>query len=97
MDFIQFNQQASKVGIGTNTSERLALRVLHQIGSMSLSELGKATTLSRAAVTSLADRLERTGLATRKPHETDRRRIDFSLTRRGTEQVEMVLSGATAE
>lgn len=97
MDFIEFNQHANKIGVGGNTNERLALRILHRVGSMSLSELGRATTLSRAAVTALADRLEDMGLATRKPHTSDRRRIDFSLTSRGTEQVAAVLAGATVE
>jgi len=45
-----------------NAHERLAMINLWNEGSLSMSELGTRIPLSRAAITSLTDRLERLGL-----------------------------------
>lgn len=46
--------------------------------------------LTTGSVTSLLDRLERAGLATRRPHPRDRRSVTLALTPRGTEVIDRV-------
>lgn len=61
------------------THERMAISQLRVYGPMPMSELAARISLSRAAVTSLIDRLEATGWVKRHPDERDRRRTVLSL------------------
>lgn len=63
-------------------SEAIALVAL-TYEPMDMTQLGAMTRLSRAAITTLVDRLDRKGLATRKAHPTDRRRNEVVLTEHG--------------
>lgn len=60
--------------LGLNAHEGNALMILWCSGSMTMSELGERIPLSRAAVTSLTDRLEQQGYVKRTVDEADRRR-----------------------
>lgn len=57
-----------------NAHEGIALMTLWYEGSMTMSELGERIPLSRAAVTSLTDRLEARGFVARVEDPQDRRR-----------------------
>ena len=71
---------AGRVGLGTLT----ALRVLHRHdGSGRVQDLSRELSLTIGAASKLADRLERDGLARRRPHPTDRRSSLVSLTESG--------------
>ena len=71
---------AGQVGLGTLT----ALRVLHRHdGSGRVQDLSRELSLTIGAASKLADRLERDGLARRRPHPTDRRSSLVSLTESG--------------
>jgi DNA-binding MarR family transcriptional regulator len=59
---------------GLNAHERLALAMLWERGPMTMSDLGAWIPLSRAAVTTLVDRLEDAGLVARGTDPVDRRR-----------------------
>ena len=61
------------------THERMALSQLRVYGSMPMSELASRISLSRAAVTSLVDRLEADGWVRRDPDDLDRRRTVLRL------------------
>ncbi len=63
-----------------NTSEIIALLALYDNGPMHMSLLGEAVPLSRAAVTTLTDRLEQDGLVKRFADSKDRRRTEIVLT-----------------
>ncbi|MCW2924481.1 MAG: transcriptional regulator, MarR family [Thermoleophilia bacterium] len=69
-------------GWGLNAHEMLAISTLWEFGRMTMTDLGKRIPLSRAAVTTLTDRLERTGFVKRVPDPTDRRRILLEVTER---------------
>lgn len=62
-----------------NAHERLALAGLWANGPMTMTELGSWIPLSRAAVTTLVDRLERAGLVKRGSDAADRRRTVVTL------------------
>lgn len=62
-----------------NAHERLALSSLWARGPMTMTELGACIPLSRAAVTTLVDRLEAAGFVGRGADPRDRRRTVVSL------------------
>jgi DNA-binding MarR family transcriptional regulator len=67
------------------THERMAISQLRVYGAMPMSELASRISLSRAAVTSLIDRLEAEGWVQRQPDEHDRRRTTLRLLPRAGE------------
>lgn len=69
-------------GWGINAHEMQAVSMLWEFGRMTMTELGRRIPLSRAAVTTLTDRLERLGYVKRVPDPTDRRRILLEVTER---------------
>lgn len=62
-----------------NAHERLAISALWARGPLTMTELGSCIPLSRAAVTTLVDRLEGAGLVVRGSHSADRRRTVVSV------------------
>lgn len=71
--FDRFTGQMRRA-VGINAHERLAVAILWERGAMTMSELGGWIPLSRAAVTTLVDRLEAEGHVVREPDRNDRRR-----------------------
>jgi DNA-binding MarR family transcriptional regulator len=61
--------------LGINRTDMRALDILDQRGPMSAGELAQAMHLSSGAITTLVDRLERSGFARRRRDEADRRRV----------------------
>ena len=61
------------------THERMAVSQLRVYGAMPMSEMASRISLSRAAVTSLIDRLEADGWVRREADELDRRRTVLRL------------------
>lgn len=88
-------QWRSLVGLGTH--ERLAISQLIVYGAMPMSQLASRIALSRAAVTSLIDRLEAEGWVLRQPDEHDRRRTVLRLRPRAVEAWEAVSASLDAE
>lgn len=72
------------------THERMAISQLRVYGSMPMSELASRISLSRAAVTSLIDRLEADGWVRRQPDEHDRRRTVLRLLPKAAEEFDAV-------
>jgi len=60
---------------GLRPADLEVLGVIEQRGPLTAGQLGDATGLSPAAVTGLIDRLERAGVAERRPDPDDRRRV----------------------
>jgi DNA-binding MarR family transcriptional regulator len=60
---------------GVSPSDLEVLGAIEQRGPLTAGELARLTGLSAAAVTGLIDRLERAGVAARKPDPADRRRV----------------------
>lgn len=69
-------------GWGLNAHEMQAISTLWEFGRMTMTDLGRRIPLSRAAVTTLTDRLERLQFVKRVPDPTDRRRILLEVTER---------------
>lgn len=67
---------------GLNAHEMQAVSLLWEFGRMTMTELGRRIPLSRAAVTTLTDRLERLNFVKRVPDPDDRRRILLEVTER---------------
>jgi DNA-binding MarR family transcriptional regulator len=64
-------------------SESQAVGYLLANGPMGQTELGKALGFNTSSITALVDRLERSAMATRMPHPSDRRRSIVRLTESG--------------
>lgn len=77
--FDTYNSQLRR-SLGLNAHERLAVSTIWARGPQSMSELGRWIPLSRAAVTTLVDRLETAGFVRRGSDGNDRRRTVVSLT-----------------
>jgi DNA-binding MarR family transcriptional regulator len=60
---------------GLRPADLEVLGVVEQRGPLTAGQLGDATGLSPAAVTGLIDRLERAGVAERRPDPADRRHV----------------------
>jgi DNA-binding MarR family transcriptional regulator len=73
-------QVRRRAGLGSN--EWAALIALWDGGRCTMTELGERIDLSRAAITTLADRLNSIGLLERVPDPSDRRRIFVTVTPR---------------
>jgi DNA-binding MarR family transcriptional regulator len=72
------------------THERMAVAQLRIYGPMPMSELASRISLSRAAVTSLVDRLEADGWVRREADEQDRRRTVLRLLPRAGDEFDAV-------
>jgi DNA-binding MarR family transcriptional regulator len=77
---------------GLNAHERLALAALWSQGPLTMTDLGAWIPLSRAAVTTLVDRMEEHGLCQRGSDASDRRRIVVQLTPAATERMIPVIT-----
>lgn len=75
------------------THERMAISQLRVYGAMPMSELASRISLSRAAVTSLVDRLEEDGWVRREADELDRRRTVLRLLPLAQESFDSVAKG----
>lgn len=84
-------QWRSVADLGTH--ERMAISQLRVYGAMPMSELASRISLSRAAVTSLIDRLEAEQWVSRQPDDLDRRRTVLRLKQRALDSFEGVSSG----
>lgn len=80
-----------------NAHERLAVAGLWANGPMTMTELGAWIPLSRAAVTTLVDRLERSGYVSRGSDPGDRRRTVVSVEREALRGVNDVMAPWVAE
>lgn len=66
--------------LGVTLSELYALLALWDGGRCSMSDLAERVDMSRAAITTLADRIEAAGYVERTPDPTDRRRVLLGIT-----------------
>jgi DNA-binding MarR family transcriptional regulator len=66
--------------LGVNRTDLRCIQMLGQFGPMTAGQLAEATWLTTGAVTSVIDRLEKTGFARRVRDEVDRRRVYVELT-----------------
>lgn len=75
-----------------NAHERLAITALWAQGPMTMTDLGSVIPLSRAAVTTLVDRLEGAGLVRRTSDERDRRRTVVEVSEQTIQRMMPVLA-----
>ena len=76
-------RQVVAVHLGLDVSQTQALSYLYSQGDLGQVELGALLGYNTSSITALVDRLERTGIACRVRHPTDRRRSIVQLTERG--------------
>lgn len=68
---------------GLTLSQMHTLEILGAAGDLRMTELAAKMGITTGSLTVLVDRLERSDLVVRKPHETDRRSIRVGLTAEG--------------
>lgn len=76
-------RRAASTYLCLDLSGSQAVSYLYSRGPMGQSELGSLLGFTTASITALTDRLERDGIARRRPHPTDRRRTVVELTEHG--------------
>ena len=71
-----------------------AMMLIHQNPGITQMELSRAIARDKSSVTPLVQTLQREGLITRTPSETDRRRVHMRLTEAGEKALESLLAHA---
>lgn len=87
----------SRRAFGLNAHERLALVALWKNGPMTMTEIGTWISLTRAAVTTLIDRMEATGLVRRTPDPDDGRQTIVHMVQGAAERIRGVLDAWTSD
>lgn len=81
---------AAAAVLGMNRTDLRCLDLLARRGAMSAGELASATGLTRGAMTTVLDRLERAGYGRRIPNPEDRRGVRFELTEQAHRWIEAI-------
>lgn len=81
---------------GLTSSQQTILSLLKKKDGLSLSEIGKSVFLDKAAITGLADRLEKDGFVERRRDSPDRRVIQLFLSEKGRNLIRKTDSIVTA-
>ena len=68
-------QQSVAASLGLYNNDFLSIDILHEKGPVTAGELSRLTGLTTGSVTSLIDRLEKTGFVRRQPDPHDRRKV----------------------
>ena len=76
---MQLVSQAAADRIGINATDLNCLNILSFSGHMTAGELARATGLTTASITGVADRLEEAGFVRRERDASDRRRVVIRL------------------
>ncbi len=84
----EYYRQVASNAIQLGVSDSQAVSYLYSRGAMGQTSLGELLGYNTGTMTVLVDRLERSGLAERTPHPTDRRRLIVGLTASGRETVD---------
>ena len=78
---------AAAESLGLNQTDLACLGVIFKKGTVSASEVAKATGLTKGAMTTALDRIEKKGFAKRVENENDRRGVNLELTKKGRDSV----------
>ncbi len=90
-----FDEAVGKL-LGSNRTDARCADIIQRYGSMSAGELAKRANLTTGAVTTVIDRLEKSGIARRVRDKTDRRKVYIELTD-FTNQITQTLFAGTGE
>jgi DNA-binding MarR family transcriptional regulator len=82
---------AKRYGLSTRQMETLEALFHKQDKSLTPAQLAEETHLTRSAMTSNLDSLQKRGYLSRKAHPNDRRRLIISLTQKGLELCENIM------
>lgn len=85
---IDLHSKALMKDIGLTTPQLLVLQQVGQTGRARPSEVARLVHLSQATITSIVDRLVKSGLVTRARSENDRRSVDIILTEAGQRKLD---------
>lgn len=92
----RFRLRVAREVFGLGATEMIALGGLAVDGPSTPTAIAERLQITTPSVTELVDRLEEAGLARRRPHATDRRKVLVELTGSGRSKAAMV-SGRFAE
>lgn len=76
--------------LGVNRTDLRCLQMLGQFGPLTAGQLAEASGLTTGALTTVIDRLEKTGVARRVRDEVDRRRVYVTLTPSASQQLHSI-------
>jgi DNA-binding MarR family transcriptional regulator len=86
----RFRLRVAREVFGMGATEMLALGGLAVDGPSTPTVIAERLQITTPSVTELVDRLERAGLARRRPHDTDRRKVLVELTEDGLGKAAMI-------
>jgi DNA-binding MarR family transcriptional regulator len=84
----EYYRQLASNALDLGVSDSQAISYLYARGAMGQTSLGELLGYNTGTMTVLVDRLERSGMAERIPHPTDRRRLIVQLTKQGRGMLE---------
>jgi DNA-binding MarR family transcriptional regulator len=84
----EYYRQIASNALDLGVSDSQAISYLYARGAMGQTSLGELLGYNTGTMTVLVDRLERSGMAERIPHPTDRRRLIVQLTEQGHAMLE---------
>jgi DNA-binding MarR family transcriptional regulator len=91
---LAFFDQAVAERLGLNRTDLHVVTLLHDVGAMTAGEIAQATSLTTGAVTTVIDRLEKSGYAQRERDADDRRRVVVTLPIERRHQLALILHPA---
>lgn len=81
----------NEVGLKLNPNYFLLMNLIHQQGAMSITQIAEALAISHPAVSKLASKMIQEGYLIKRPHSTDKRTSNLSLT---PQSVHIIAQGA---
>lgn len=89
-DAVQLFDETAAELMGINLTDLRCLGILERLGRLPASELARESGLTTGSVTTMIDRLERSGYVRRERDERDRRRVFVALTEHASEAIERI-------
>ena len=89
-----FARGQQKVGIAIASHHVMIMKILHEAGILSSTEIGEVLCVSKSQMTHSTEKLMKMGLVEKRPDIIDRRKVNIALTPKGetaTQEIDKVL------
>ena len=78
-----FARGQNQVGIAIANHHVMIMKILHENGTLSSTEIGEILCVSKSQMTHSTEKLMKMGLVEKRPNIIDRRKVDIALTPKG--------------
>ena len=85
-----FSRGQNKVGIAIANHHVMIMKVLHETGTLSSTEIGEVLCVSKSQMTHSTEKLMKLGLIKKSPDNIDRRKVNIALTPKGQATVRKI-------